>query len=123
MLLDEALELYNGRHPQARLAIAEPAPGELILELCGELEMKAASDLAPVLESALAACPSRGRLVLDLGQVGYVSSTGVGLLATTMVAAEGRMVSLVLRDLPPRVRTIMEGLGLLSFFSLEEACE
>ncbi len=119
MDLDEALRLYNEGHPNAKAALSRRAQGELVLALAGELDMKASSDVAPLLEAALLECAARGRLVLDLSCVGYVSSTGVGLLSTLMVKAGRRTVTLVLLDIPPRVRAIMDALGLLSFFNVE----
>ncbi len=120
MPLESLIGRYNELHPQARVE-ARKSVGQVGLSLSGELEMKVSNDLTPLLEAALFECPARGRLVLDLSGVGYISSTGVGLLATTMVAAEGRSITFVLLDIPARVRGIMDMLGLLSFFNLEES--
>lgn len=122
MPLDQALERYNELHPQALVEVRAER-GDLVIKLSGELEMKVSSDIAPLLEAALLECPARGRLLIDLSGVGYISSTGVGLLATTMVAAEKRSIGFVLLDIPPRVRSIMATLGLLSFFKSEESGE
>jgi anti-anti-sigma factor len=118
MILNEALDRYNGAHPQAP-ASASRLEGSIVLALSGELDMKASSDLAPVFDAVFLVCPPRGRIVLDLSHVGYITSTGVGLLTTTMVAAEKRSISLVLLDIPPRIRNIMDALGLMSFFQVE----
>lgn len=123
MDLDEALGLYNEGHPHTQAALTRREGGDLCLALAGELDMKASSDVAPLLEAALSECAARGRLVLDLGCVGYISSTGVGLLSTLMVKAERRQVTLVLFNIPPRVRGIMDTLGLLSFFNVEGSCD
>jgi anti-anti-sigma factor len=121
MLLDQALARYNESHPQALAETKYSSRGDILLGLSGDMEMKASSDMAPLLEAALLQCPGRGRLVLDLSRVGYISSSGVGLLSTTMIAAEKRSVAFVLLDIPPRVRSIMDTLGLLSFFNVEES--
>lgn len=118
MQLESLIGRYNELHPRARIETVV-SKGQLALALSGELEMKVSSDLAPLVEAALLECPARGRLVLDLSGVEYISSTGVGLLATTMVAAEGRAITFVLLDVPERVRGIMDTLGLLSFFNVE----
>ena len=120
MSLASLIERHNESHPRARVE-ASASIGEIRLSLTGELEMKVSSDLGPLLEAALLECPARGRLILDLSGVGYISSTGVGLLATTMVAAEGRSITFVLLDIPARVRVIMDTLGLLTFFNVEES--
>ncbi len=123
MALDELLREYNEGHPAGLVGSRRSECGDVVLELSGELEMKAATDIAPLLSAVLHECPARGRLVLDLRGVGYISSTGVGLLSTVMIAAERRSVRLVLLDMPARIRKIMDTLGLLSFFCLEESDE
>jgi anti-anti-sigma factor len=121
MDFDESLGRYNTMHVSAPIGRRFSDSGDLVLGLSGDLEMKTSTDIAPVIESALLECPMRGRFVLDLSKVGYVSSTGVGLLANTMVSAEKRSVTLVLLDITPRVRSVMDALGLLFFFTLEES--
>ena len=120
MSLASLIESHNELHPRARVE-ARAEAGQIGLTLTGDLEMKSSNDLGPLLEAALLECPARGRLVLDLSGVGYISSTGVGLLATTMVSAEGRSITFVLLDIPARVRVIMDTLGLLTFFNVEES--
>jgi anti-sigma B factor antagonist len=114
---------YNEAHPHTRVESMPCAEGGFLLVLSGDLEMKASSDIAPLLEAALLECPPRGRIVLDLAGVGYISSNGVGLLSTTMVKAEKLAKTLVLANIPPRVRVIMDTLGLLSFFTVEGSCD
>jgi anti-sigma B factor antagonist len=123
MRLDGVIREHNERHPQAPVESGCTGCGDLVLALSGELEMKASNDIAPLLEAALFEIPARGRLLLDLSRVGYISSTGVGLLATTMISAKKRLITLVLLDVPPRVRNIMDTLGLLSFFTVEASRE
>ena len=119
MDFDEILDRYNRSHPLARIERRPSASCDLLLALSGDMEMKMSSDMAPILVAALLECPSRGRFTLDLSRVGYISSTGVGLLATLMVSAEKRLITLSLLDMPSRVRNIMDTLGLLDFFKLE----
>lgn len=121
MILNEAVAGYNERHAQAPIGLERPGDGDLLLSLSGELENKAAGDLSTVLETALQVCQPRGKLILDLRGVGYISSIGVGLLSSVMVAAERRSIKLVLLDVPPRVKNIMDTLGLLSYFNVEES--
>jgi anti-sigma B factor antagonist len=124
MNFTEALAQYNSLHLQEPVEMRENGVSLLELALSGELDMKAASDLTPLLEAAVLECPPNGRLVLDLSRVSYISSTGVGLLSTILVKAERRAVSLVLLDIPLKVRNIMDSLGLLSFFTEgKRSCE
>jgi anti-anti-sigma factor len=123
MSLDELLRDYDESHPQARIGTRRSKSGDLVLALSGDLEMKTSSDMAPVLESALLECPPRGRLVLDLSCVGYISSTGIGLLTTTMISSDKRSITLALLDIPPGIKNIMDTLGLLSFFNVEASID
>jgi anti-anti-sigma factor len=121
MAFDEVLLRYNELHPNSRVETRRSEGGDLVIVLACDLEMKASTDIAPLLESALRECSAKARLILDLRGVGYVSSTGVGLLANTMVAAGKRSICFILLDIPPRVKNIMDTLGLLSFFTVEES--
>jgi anti-anti-sigma factor len=121
MSFHEALALYNSVHAGTTVELREKETSRLELALSGELDMKASSDLTPLLELAVTECPPKGRLVLDLSFVNYISSTGVGLLSSILVKAERRSVSLILLDIPPRVRNIMDTLGLMSYFTEEKS--
>jgi anti-anti-sigma factor len=117
MNLKESIPLYNSLHPGAPVGLGKVDGRRLEIALSGELDMKATTDLTPILESAVLECPPKGNLVLDLSRVNYISSTGVGLLSSILVKSERRSVFLVLMDIPPRVRSIMDTLGLLTYFT------
>jgi anti-anti-sigma factor len=118
----ETLAEYNARHPLTRVRMSrDDGRHAITIGLTGELDMKASSDLTPLLEASVLECPENGRLVLDLASVTYIASMGVGLMASLLVKAEKKSVSLVLLDIPPRVRGIMDVLGLLSFFREERS--
>jgi anti-anti-sigma factor len=117
----ENLASFNASHAGAPVEMRSGREGEIVLLLSGELDMKASGELTPLLESAVMECPERTRLLIDIHRVTYIASMGVGLLATLLSKAERKSVSLVLLDIPPRVRSIMEVLGLLSFFTEEKS--
>jgi anti-sigma B factor antagonist len=120
MSLDLLLERFNGSRAGDPVTIARTREGFDVV-LSGDLDMKASSDLSPLLEAVLQECSAGSRLALDLSHVSYVASMGVGLLSTLMAKAERKAVNLVLVDIPPRVRQIMDVLGLLSFFVEERS--
>jgi anti-anti-sigma factor len=119
MPLRELVSLYDDRHPDSRVELLRAESSGISLAISGEIDMKVATDLGPLLEAALLACPAHGRFLLDLAGVAYISSTGVGLLASVMVQAQKRSISLVLAQVPPKVRSIMDILGLMGFFHEE----
>jgi len=120
MGLDLLLESFNRGHAGDPVTIARTREG-FDVALSGELDMQASNDLSPLLEATLQECSAGARLVLDLSRVTYVASMGVGLLSTLMVKAARKTVNLVLLDIPPRVRQVMDVLGLLSFFVEERS--
>jgi len=118
MGLAELLAAYNAAHGPDPAAVTRSPDGVLVL-LSGELDMRVSNDLAPILDAALQDCSPGGRLLLDLSKVTYIASMGVGLLTNLMGKAERQSIRLVLVDIPPRVRKIMEVLGLMAFFNEE----
>jgi anti-anti-sigma factor len=122
MDLAERLAAYNLEHAAEPAAIVR-ARGGFDVVLSGELDMKSSNDLAPLLDACLKECSAGSRLVLNLSRVTYIASMGVGLLANLMAKTEQNSVALVLLDVPPRVKGIMDALGLLSFFELEDGAK
>jgi anti-sigma B factor antagonist len=120
MSLAKLVEEYNAARAEAPVGIQAGTGGDIVLSLSGELDMRSSSALAPVLDSAIELLPEGGRLVLDLSGVNYIASMGVGFLANAMVKAQRRKAELILRDIAPRVRSVMESLGLLSYFNVIE---
>jgi len=59
-------------------------------------------------------------LIVDMNGVSYISSTGIGALTNVMVKAKKREIALMLRSIQPKVRSVFELLGVLSFFELAE---
>ena len=117
----EILAAFNATHPGSLVGLRDRDECRLELALQGELDMKVSSDITPLLDAAVSDCPPKGRLILDLSLVNYISSTGGGLLSSILVKAQKREVSLILLDIPPKVRNIMDTLGLLAYFTEEKS--
>ncbi|HEY2296771.1 MAG TPA: STAS domain-containing protein [Jatrophihabitans sp.] len=60
------------------------------------------------------------RLVVDLGQVSFMDSTGVGLLIQIRSACVRRGIDLVLSDVPRGTRVLLEISGLSDAFRLRD---
>ncbi len=119
-----AIAFHNARHPETRVELRGVAgsPGKaFVLRLFGDLDMKRSTDLGPVLEAVLAACPRDSRLYLDLAGVSYISSTGIGLVTALLTRGQERGVTLILVRVPSKMSVILNTLGLLSFFRVEES--
>jgi anti-anti-sigma factor len=61
------------------------------------------------------------RLILDFSEVPYIDSTGLGFLAGTHASAQNAGASLVLANLNPHVRKILDGVQLSKFFVIADS--
>jgi anti-sigma B factor antagonist len=80
------------------------------LDLAGDLDMSATFALEPVLDRVLADGP--GRLVLDLEGVGFVDSSGLGLLIATHERASGADVDMAITGAGPEIQRLFAIAGL-----------
>lgn len=119
MPLQELIRVHNDLHPDAGAELRYTELGEVVVAISGELDMKAATYLTPLLDAVLAECPARSRLYIDLARVAYISSAGVGFLASLLVHGQKRSIAMVLARIPPKVRNILDVLGLSAFFPEE----
>jgi anti-anti-sigma factor len=84
--------------------------GAVALALGGELDMSATFALEPVLDRVLAGDPRE--LVLDLEAVGFVDSSGVGLLIATHERADRAGVEMAITGAAPEVKRVFQVAGL-----------
>ena len=80
------------------------------LDLAGDLDMSATFALEPVLDRVLAANPRE--LVLDLGDVGFVDSSGLGLLIATHERATRADVDMAITGAGPEIQRVFRIAGL-----------
>jgi anti-sigma B factor antagonist len=80
------------------------------LALAGDLDMSATFALEPVLDRVLADNPRE--MVLDLGHVGFVDSSGLGLLIATHERAAGADVDMAITGAGPEIQRVFSIAGL-----------
>jgi len=119
MTLAESIRTYDAIHPAARVELLESAAALTMLSISGELDLKAATDLEPLLFRSVDECCSGGVMILELSGVSYISSAGVGMLAGARARSARHSVDLRLRNVPMPVTKIFEVLGLMAFFEIE----
>ncbi|MDX9912330.1 MAG: STAS domain-containing protein [Phycisphaerales bacterium] len=87
----------------------------------GDIDMST----SPGLRAALRGESERGakRLVVDLGAVGYMDSSGLATLVEAMKLAKGSGATLVLCRMNPQVRAIFEIARLDTFFKIVDAVD
>jgi anti-anti-sigma factor len=80
------------------------------LDLAGDLDMSATFALEPVLDRVLADAPRR--LVLDLEDVAFVDSSGLGLLIATHERASVADVDMAITGAGPEIQRVFSIAGL-----------
>ena len=99
--------------------IDESARGDAVgLALAGDLDMSATFALEPVLDRTLAQSPSR--LVLDLGAVPFVDSSGLGLLIATHERASRAGVDMAISGAGPEIQRVIHIAGLDDLLSVRD---
>ena len=99
------------------IKIVHTQPGCTELAISGELDMAAADDLLRTATAALMAS-SCDDLVLDLSEVSFIDSTGLGTLVAIRNTTRDRAVTLHLRGASPPVRRLMKITNLDSVFDI-----
>jgi anti-sigma B factor antagonist len=90
--------------------------GVTVIELSGEVDI----ETAPRLQSALEAAIRSGvPVVVDMGDVTFMDSTGFGVLIAAHLRAKRVGIPVLLRAVSDRIRYLMEMLGLDAVFSIE----
>ena len=99
-----------------------PLAGNVI---CVKVEGRLDAATVPAFEQALQRLLLEGqaRLVVDLGEVNYISSSGLRVLLTARRQSRSRGGDLFLCSLRPRVKEIFEMVGFLSVFGVYAASE
>ena len=91
--------------------IDETARGDAVgLALSGDLDMSATFALEPVIDRVLAEDPRE--LVLDVSRVGFVDSSGLGLLIATHERASGADVEMAIAGAGPEIQRVLHVAGL-----------
>ena len=99
------------------ITIVHTQPGCVELAVSGELDMAAADELLHTATAALAD-HARHNLILDLSEVTFIDSTGLGALVAIRNTTQDRAVTLHLRDATPPVRRLMTITNLDTAFNL-----
>lgn len=103
------------------LALDLEADDGPLITLSGEVDMLVADDLRGAGESAIAQAGADGRkrVVIDLREVTFLDSTGIGALVAISNAAGTAGVPLVLRAVSPRISKLLAITGLDGVFATE----
>jgi anti-sigma B factor antagonist len=86
---------------------------ENIIYLSGELDLSAASELAAVLDSVVSLGDQS--LTLDLKELRYIDSTGIGLIVSVLKVRTAMGASFRIQHIPARIQRLFEITGVARY--------
>ncbi|MDP9093693.1 MAG: STAS domain-containing protein [Actinomycetota bacterium] len=93
--------------------------GDRVLRLTGEVDMLAAEELRKAGDLAVAEVAEGSRMVIDLREVTFLDSSGLGALVAIRNKAMSRDLGCALRSVPDKVMKVLLIAGLHDVFSIE----
>lgn len=90
----------------------------IVFALVGELDLESAPELERQLEEAASTRP--GRLLIDLGGLEFMDSTGLAVMVGALRSARENGHGLALRPGPTQVQRLFELTGVLDRFAFED---
>lgn len=107
------------QQPLPKLEFQDLGGGYLHIVCRGELSWEDRSTLAPEVERQLSQRAGITGVIVDLGDVTFVSSAGIGALFSLLGAARDRGLPAVLAQVPARIARVFEAVGLDRLAQLE----
>jgi anti-sigma B factor antagonist len=89
-----------------------------VIALSGELDIATVPELRPLATAELDRAECR-TLVLDLSELGFLDSTGIGCWVEIRSHAIEQGKQLAIRNVPPAVRRVLQIGGLLGWFEAD----
>lgn len=86
--------------------------------LKGELDLSVASDFRLVMEPLVS--DTEMNLVINLKELKYIDSTGIGILLSILKARQGMDVKFTVEEVPPQIQKLFDMTGISKFFASQE---
>ena len=100
-----------------KLAVAVKDNSQVVVDIKGRLETANSNSFLNYMEEVINDAATGCELVLSMADLHYVSSTGIGAFTTILVNSKKKNMQLILKDMHPKVKSVMELLGFTSFFN------
>jgi len=111
----QTVDRFFKKNSSMAVTLMEDTSG-VVLRLKGSLDMQTSTALQELLLYVIDTMAGHLRLLVDLHDVNYVPSSGVGALTIALTMARKRSISLQLGGIQPKVKSVIELLGFMSFF-------
>jgi anti-anti-sigma factor len=93
----------------------------IVVHVDGELDHATAPVLAATLDGQIGA--GGAQVIVDLANLNFIDSSGLGILVSRHRALRGRNASLHLAGPPPRIRKILARTGLDLVFDIQDSVQ
>lgn len=93
----------------------ENLDGLTVVHIAGELDLEVASQMRSVMEPLVEL--SERRLVLNLRDLKYIDSTGIGILISIVKARHARNAPFGVEDVPPTIQKLFDMTGITPFLA------
>jgi anti-sigma B factor antagonist len=112
-------EAFCAAHASVKVKLAAPSsPPILGLRVVGDLDTSSSTDFLKAATRLIPSAKASGGLVVELSGLRYISSTGVGALASLMTESGKQNLPFHLSGVQARSQSIFEALGLWAFFNI-----
>jgi anti-anti-sigma factor len=98
--------------------VALPTDGEVVLTLSGAIDLQSRDVVIDAAREAIASTGTK-QVTLDLAQVSFIDSSGIGALIQVAGDAQDAGIEFGLRDPSARVVRVLEVTGLIDFWRTE----
>lgn len=103
--------MMNRQHSFEIEKVTESDRNLLILK--GELDLSKAAELRAAADPFVA--ETERRLVLNLKELGYIDSTGIGVILSLLKARHVLKATMAVEDIPPKIQRLFDMTGLTPF--------
>ena len=99
-------------------ARTELKDGSSTVFLSGELDLSVAPEFRLVMEPLVG--DSNLNLVINLKDLKYIDSTGIGILLSILKARHGMSAQFIVEEVPPQIQKLFDMTGIAKFFAPKE---
>lgn len=97
---------------ETRFSVEGNGTGTIRIRLTGRLDLETSTALKPQLESLLLSEPDLADVTIDIADVSYMASTGIGMFVSLLSLSRQQGFAFTVRNARPAVMRIIETLGL-----------
>ncbi|USB35134.1 STAS domain-containing protein [Paenibacillus sp. YPG26] len=99
-------------------ATTQVEDGTCTVYLKGELDLSVAPDFRQVMEPLVG--DGEVDLVINLKDLKYIDSTGIGILLSILKARHGMSAQFLVREVPAQIQKLFDMTGIAKFFASQE---